>query len=106
MPEIGRLEVHQTQKGASFQVHVVPRASRTEIAGLHGDALKLRVAAPPVEGKANEEIVRFLAGLLGLRRADVSITAGQTSKRKTVLVRGMAADDLRSTLVPQQSLWG
>ncbi|HOG17006.1 MAG TPA: DUF167 domain-containing protein [Syntrophales bacterium] len=105
MPEIGELEVHQTEKGASFQVQVVPRASRTEVAGLHGNALKLRVAAPPVEGKANEEIVRFLAGLLGLRKADVSITAGLTSKRKTVLVRGTTAKDLRSALVPQQSLW-
>ncbi len=105
MPEIGRLEIHQTEKGAAVQVHVVPRASRTEIAGLHGDALKLRIAAPPVEGKANEEIVRFLAGILGLRKADVSIIAGQTSRRKTVLVRGMTAADLHSALVPQQSLW-
>jgi len=99
------LEIHQTEKGISFQVHAVPRASRTEVSGLHGVSLKLRIAAPPVEGKANEEIIRFLADRLSVRKADVSILAGQASKRKTILVRGINETDLRTALLPQPSLW-
>jgi len=70
-------------------VHVVPRATRTEVVGMHGDALRVRVAAPPVDGAANEELVRFLAERLGVPRSAIAIAAGDTSRRKRVLIEGV-----------------
>ena len=79
-----------TATGCLLRVIVVPRASRTGIAGEHGDALKIRLAAPPVDGAANEELIAFLAKRLGIRRAAISIRAGATSRRKTVAVESLA----------------
>jgi uncharacterized protein len=75
---------------ASVQVHVVPRASATEVAGRHGDAVRIRVAAPPVDGAANDALVRFIAQRLGVPRAAVRIARGDTSRRKTVTIEGLA----------------
>lgn len=65
-----------------------PRASRTEIAGLHGNEIRIRLAAPPVDGAANEALIRFVAERLGVARARVAITAGATARSKTVSVTG------------------
>lgn len=78
--------------GIRLTLHVQPRASATEVAGLHGDALKLRVASPPVDGAANEEIVRFLAERLGVPRRQVTIISGATGRRKTVAIAGVEAE--------------
>jgi uncharacterized protein len=72
----------------TFAVRVVPRASRSEIAGEHDGALRVRVAAPPVEGAANEELRRTLARAFGLPTRAVEIISGQTSKTKRVCVTG------------------
>ena len=77
-----------------FAVRVVPRASRTAVAGEHDGALRVRVAAPPVEGAANEELARFLAKTLGVPARDVEIVSGHASKSKRVRVRGVSAADL------------
>ncbi len=69
-------------------MQVVPRASRSEIVGEHNGALRVRIAAPPVDGAANEELVRVLARSFGLPRGAVEITAGHSSKIKTVRVTG------------------
>ncbi len=74
---------------ASLTVHVVPRARTTAVAGRHGDAIKIRLAAPPVDGAANAELVRFLAERLGLPRGHVTIAAGHTGRRKTVKIEGV-----------------
>jgi len=71
-----------------FRVRVAPRASKTAAAGSHDGALKVRVAAPPVEGAANEELRRYLARSFGVARDDVEIASGLASKTKTVRVRG------------------
>ncbi|HSO06131.1 MAG TPA: DUF167 domain-containing protein [Pelomicrobium sp.] len=71
-------------------LHVQPGARRTEVVGLHGDALKLRLAAPPVEGKANAELIRFLAAALGVAPRAVTLVAGDASRRKRVAVTGPA----------------
>jgi len=76
----------------SFQVRVVPRASRSEIVGEHDGALRVRLAAPPVEGAANEELVRVLSRALGLSRSAIEISAGHSSKLKTVRLLGSASD--------------
>lgn len=76
---------------ARLVVHVVPRAKRTEVVGRHGDAIKIKLKAPPVDGAANAELVRFVAERLGVRRADVTITAGHTGRRKTLQIEGIDA---------------
>ena len=70
-------------------LHVVPRARRTEVVGMHGEAVKVRVAAAPVDGAANEELVRFLAERLGVPRSAIAIAAGDTSRRKRVIIEGV-----------------
>jgi uncharacterized protein len=76
---------------AQIVVHVVPRAKVTEVAGRHGDAVRIRLAAPPVDGAANAELVRFLAGRLDVSRSAVAIVRGATARRKTVTVQGVTA---------------
>lgn len=71
-----------------LQLHVQPGAKRTEVVGRHGDAWKVRLAAPPVDGKANEELIGFLAAIFGVPKRQVKITAGTTGRRKRVLVQG------------------
>ncbi len=72
----------------SLTLHIQPGAKRTEFAGLHGDALKIRLAAPPVDGKANEALIKFIAETLGLARSAVNLKSGQTSRRKVLQVQG------------------
>lgn len=79
----------------TFPVRVAPRASKTSAAGTHDGALKVRVAAPPVEGAANEELSRFLARALNVPRAAVEIVSGHASKTKLVRVRGATAARVR-----------
>jgi len=79
-------------------VHVVPRARTTDVAGRHGDTLKIRIAAPPVDGAANEELVRFLAKRLAVPRSAVTIAAGLTGRRKTVKISGVETADALRTL--------
>src|SRR2546426_493023 len=77
---------------ATLVVHVAPRARTTAVAGRHGDAIRIRVAAPPVDGAANAELVRFLAERLGVSRSAVAIAAGAAGRRKTVEIAGLATD--------------
>jgi len=72
--------------GVTIQIHAQPGAKRTEVSGLYGDCLKLRLASPPVDGKANDCLIAFLAERLGVKRGQVTITRGLSSRRKTVFV--------------------
>ena len=85
-----------TERGGTitFAVRVVPRASKSALAGEHDGALKVRVAAPPVEGAANEELIKFLAKVFGVPARDVEIKSGHASKSKVVCVRGATAEQL------------
>lgn len=91
-------EVSPTVSGARFAVHVQPRASRTEVAGVYGDALKVRLQAPPVDGAANEALLAFLAAVLGVPCRDVRLVAGDTSRAKIVEVAGIAPARAHSLL--------
>ena len=71
-------------------LHVQPGAKRTQVDGTHGDVLKVRLAAPPVDGKANAELVRFLAEAFGVPRRQVAIVRGETSRQKTVRIAAPA----------------
>jgi uncharacterized protein (TIGR00251 family) len=83
---------------ARLTVKVHPRAKRSGFAGRLGDAWKLDLAAPPVEGKANDECVRYLAEWAGVARSQVRIVTGATSRRKLVEIEGMAQADLDARL--------
>jgi uncharacterized protein len=77
----------ETGDGIVVNVFVQPRASRNQVAGLHGEAIKLRLTAPPVEGAANKMCIAFLAQLLGVPKSTLEIVAGHSSRGKQVLVR-------------------
>jgi uncharacterized protein (TIGR00251 family) len=83
-----------------IELLVQPRASRNRVVGEQGERLKIALAAPPVEGEANEALVRFLAERLGLRRADVAILRGAAGRRKSVRVAGIGAEALVAALRP------
>ena len=77
----------------TFAVRVQPRSARSEIAGEIDGALKIRLAAPPVDGAANEELIRFLAGHFRIPRKQVEIVAGTAARQKLVRLRGVASED-------------
>lgn len=86
---------------ARLVLHVQPRASRTEVVGPHGDAVKVRLAAPPVDGAANAALVRFLAERLGVPRDAVRLVGGAGGRRKLVEIDGLdAAEAQRRLLTP------
>lgn len=94
----------RTDKGlTTLTLHIQPGAKSTEVAGLHGDALKIRLAAPPVDGKANAALIAFVARRLGLGRSAVSLKSGETSRRKVVEVIGAPADTAQRLLPDQQA---
>jgi uncharacterized protein (TIGR00251 family) len=79
----------------SISVHAQPGARRTAVAGLHGDALKIRVAAPALEDRANEALIEFVANKLGVARRDVTIASGEKSRAKRLEIRGATVDPER-----------
>ncbi len=81
-----------------LSLHIQPGAKKTEVAGLHGEALKIRLHAPPVDGKANDALVAYLAERLGVPKARVVLESGQTSRSTRVRVVGVAAEALVASL--------
>ena len=92
------LWLRQGDRQTTLTLHIQPGAKKTEVAGEHGDALKIRLAAPPVDGKANAALTAFVADRLGVARSAVSLKSGQTSRRKVLEVTGAPADT-------KQRLW-
>jgi hypothetical protein len=84
--------------GIRLKVHVQPKARRTEIVGVHGDALKVRVKAPPMDGAANRALVEFLAEVLRIPQAGIRIAGGSSGRRKSVVIRGVTVARARSRL--------
>ena len=83
--------IEPVRDGVRLAVRVQPRAARSEVAGLFGDRIRIRLAAPPVDGAANEALVHFLADALGVPARSVSITGGHASRSKTVIAAGVSA---------------
>lgn len=81
---MSQFEARQRGKAVRFSVYIQPRASRNEVAGIHGTGLKIRLTAPPVEGLANEALIDFLARELEVPRRNVCIVSGFTSRSKVV----------------------
>jgi uncharacterized protein (TIGR00251 family) len=84
--------------GIRLHIQVQPRASRSEIAGLHGGRIRIRLAAPPVDGAANEELIRFLAGAMGISKSALRIQSGRSGRRKTLHVAGVTLAAARALL--------
>jgi uncharacterized protein (TIGR00251 family) len=92
------IAIKNTPDGITFAVKVHPRARRNAITGEIGDALKLDLTTPPVEGRANDACTKFIAQLLDVSRSSVTIAAGQSSRNKVIRVAGLSADEVRKRL--------
>ena len=95
--------IRDSGKGATFSVRVQPRARRNAVAGEVGNALKLALTAPPVEGKANTACIEFLAELLDVPRSSITIAAGETSRNKLIRVAGLTAAEVERRLYKRNS---
>jgi uncharacterized protein (TIGR00251 family) len=94
------LQVREENGSVFFKVRIMPRASREGVVGLYEDALKIRLTAAPVDGKANEACRAFLAKLLSIPRAQVEILSGHTSRNKTIKISGVSSEKILKTLLP------
>jgi uncharacterized protein (TIGR00251 family) len=92
------IPINERDGGVTFAIKVHPRAKKNAIAGEAGDALKLALTAPPVDGKANDACVKFFAKLLKVPRSSITIAAGQTSRNKVIRVAGISARELQARL--------
>ena len=82
-----------------LEIYVQPRASKTEVVGLHGTALKIRLAAPPVDGAANQALVEYIADRLNVSKSSVRLVGGATSRRKVIEVAGWTTERVREALL-------
>ncbi len=98
---------HKSADGWLLSIHIQPGAKRSEVVGVHGEALKIRIAAPPLEGRANAALEAFIADALGIAKSKVSVVKGLQSRQKTVAVpaavpatAAASEDAMRLTLDP------
>lgn len=89
------IHIQESAGGVSFTVKIHPRARKDAIPGEFGDALKLSLTSPPVDGRANEACIEFFAKLLMVPRSSVTIASGQTSRQKVIWVSGLSAEEVR-----------
>jgi uncharacterized protein (TIGR00251 family) len=90
--------IHQVAGGTRLRVRVLPRASRTEVAGIQGDWVRIRLAAPPVDGAANDELLRFLAERLAVPRSGVHLVSGSTRRTKVVMISRISLEQVSTRL--------
>jgi uncharacterized protein len=92
------IPVHETERGITFGIKVHPRAKKNAISGAIGDALKVSLTTPPIEGRANEACIEFFAKLLKVPRSSVTIASGQTSRNKVIRVVGVTGQYIQNKL--------
>lgn len=92
------IKLEEKDDAVFFSVRVVPRASKSEIAGEIDGLVKIRLCSPPVDGAANAELTKLLARMLGVSRSDIEIVSGQTSKNKRIRITGATVDKLKDRL--------
>lgn len=95
--------VQDVDDGCTLSVRVHPGARRNDVAGLHAGAVKISITTPPTDGRANEALIAFLAELMRLPRARVSIVSGATSRSKLVRITGKSAAEVQAALFPAES---
>jgi len=90
--------LRESKKGLTFDIHVIPHASRAEIVGVQDGAFKIKVTVPPVEGAANEACIKLLAKELGLKRSQLEIASGAKSRKKTIMVKNISKVELETKI--------
>jgi uncharacterized protein len=98
--QLKMIPIQDTAGGASFAVKVQPRARKSRITGEFGDAIKLALTAPPIEGRANDAWIEFPANLLKVPRSSITIASGASGRRKVIRVAGLSAEQVRNRLGP------
>jgi len=98
------IPIQESAKGATFAVKVHPRARKNAITGFVGDALKLAITAPPVDGKANQAVIDFFADLFAIPRSSVTIASGETSRNKIVRIAGVSKEVVEQKLAENLKL--
>src|SRR5262252_4094914 len=92
------IPIHESAKGMTFSIKVHPRARKNAITGVVGNALKLALTAPPVEGRANQAVIEFFADLFAIPRSSVTIASGETSRNKVVRVSSLSKQQVEQHL--------
>ena len=92
------VRLRESKKGLTFDIQVIPHASRAEIAGVQEGAFKVKVTAPPVEGAANEACIKLLARELGLKKSQMEISSGAKSRKKTVMIKDISKKELETKI--------
>jgi hypothetical protein len=92
------IPIQESSEGATFAVKVHPRAKKNAITGEVGDALKVSLTAPPLDGKANDACIEFFAKLLKVPRASVTIASGHSGRRKVIRVMGLSVEQIRKCI--------
>jgi hypothetical protein len=90
--------LRESKKGLTFDIHVIPHASRVEMVGVQEGALKVKVTVPPVEGAANEACIKLLAKELGLKKSQLEIASGAKSRKKTIMVKDINKVELETKI--------
>ena len=86
--------MNETPRGVELKIHAVPRASKNEIQGLHDNALKVRLTTPPIDGKANQALIKFLSKTLHISKAQIQLVRGETSRHKTLCIMGLTKTEI------------
>jgi hypothetical protein len=92
------IPIKETAGNVVFLIQVLPRSSQCKLVGFQGDFLKIKITAPPVDGRANEECIRFLADILGIKKDQVHILGGLKAKKKTIAIQGLTKKDVEAVL--------
>ena len=92
------IPIKETAANVAFLVQVVPRSSQCKLVGFQGDLLKIKITAPPVDGRANEECIRFLADLFKVKKDQVHITGGLKAKKKAIAINGLTKKEVEAVL--------
>jgi len=92
------MAVRKSENGISIDCWIQPKASKTAVSGIHGTSIKITVAAPPEDGKANAELCAFLSKTLGISKSSVQIKSGQASRRKIIFCLGASKEKLKSSI--------
>jgi uncharacterized protein (TIGR00251 family) len=90
--------IENIKGGVKLHLFIQPKSSKNEIVGIHDNKLKIKIKAPPVEGKANEELVEFLSDVFAIPKRQVEITKGDTGRNKTVILHGLSEADVRAKI--------
>lgn len=90
--------IQETKTGVILHVRAAPKAAQSKFMGLHGDAVKIAVKAPPVDGAANEELIRFLAKSLGIAKSRIEVVRGESSRTKQILLQNAQTNDIEKKI--------